>query len=651
MSLLNLSLGEFFALFGALSGIVLTLYLLDRSRRRQVVATLRFWKPAEHPPEARNRRRIQQPWSLLLQILSICLLLLAIAQLQFGSRERSARDHIVILDTSAWMSARTGQITLADQSKALARAYVRSLPAEDRVMIVRADALPTPATPFESDRARIGQAIQDTTPGSAALDLNEALEFTSKVMRTRATRPGEVVFAGAGRIARHDADASTSMPRIDNLRVLPVTQVAENCGIRKIGLRRSMTADGVWQIFVAVRNYGRAPRQVSLGLRFGGAPAGSRTLTLPPDSEQNITFEYKTRVAGWLEARLLDRDDFAADNRAVLELPAMPLLKVAVFSDEPGLLRPVLASNPGVEARFLRTSQYDPGIDAQVIVLDRFRPVRLPAAAGTLWIEPPAAGSPVPVRTVVQNAPVISWNSDHQLGAGLHTKDLRLGSAQIFAASGTDVPIASVEAGPVIVARPGTPKLLVAGFHPMRSGMRYELATPLLFANMLHWMAPEVFRRTEIMAGSVGSIAHEFGSDVAASDVTLTGEGQEPIPFTIQGRQLRFFTLTPGIVRLKSPEGEAVYSLTLPEVGETRWEPPKTALRGIPRQFAGLAPATDIWPWLAVLGGMGLLAEWLLFGRARRSNFFGRAPARITSLAARLPWKNRTRGRPVRRAS
>jgi len=40
-----------------------------------------------------------------------------------------------------------------------------------------------------------------------------------------------------------------------------------------------------------------------------------------------------------------------------------------------------------------------------------------------------------------------------------------------------------VEAGPVIVARPGKPKIVVIGFHPARSAMRYELATPLLFAN------------------------------------------------------------------------------------------------------------------------------------------------------------------------
>ena len=46
MSFLNLSLGELLGLAGALSAAVVALYLLDRSKRKQVVPTLRFWAGA-----------------------------------------------------------------------------------------------------------------------------------------------------------------------------------------------------------------------------------------------------------------------------------------------------------------------------------------------------------------------------------------------------------------------------------------------------------------------------------------------------------------------------------------------------------------------------------------------------------------------------
>src|ERR1700729_513322 len=107
MSFLNLGLGELIGLLGAISAGVVALYLLDRSKRRQLVATLRFWSAADVRTELKHRRRIQQPWSLVLQLISIVLLLIAVAGPRWGGGENAGRDHVVILDTSAWMGART----------------------------------------------------------------------------------------------------------------------------------------------------------------------------------------------------------------------------------------------------------------------------------------------------------------------------------------------------------------------------------------------------------------------------------------------------------------------------------------------------------------------------------------------------------------
>jgi len=136
MFLLNLSLPEFLAILGSLSGVMVALYLLDRMRKHHTVATLRFFAAAEKPPVLKHRRKLQQPWSLLLQLISLLLLLLAIAQLRLGSPARSSRDHVLILDTSAWMAARFGQTRLIDRARLAADNYVNALPPADRVMVV-----------------------------------------------------------------------------------------------------------------------------------------------------------------------------------------------------------------------------------------------------------------------------------------------------------------------------------------------------------------------------------------------------------------------------------------------------------------------------------------------------------------------------------
>src|ERR1700750_2901770 len=165
MEFLNLTLGQFVAIFGAIGAFSVALYLLDRTRRKQVVATLRFWvEPGEAAPVTR-RRRIQQPLSLLLQLLGMALLLLALAQIQFGGRQNSRRDHVLVLDTSAWMAAAlpsrgtTNNLSLMDSARANALGWLRAVPSGDRVMLIRADALATPVTAWEPDRKVVAKAV------------------------------------------------------------------------------------------------------------------------------------------------------------------------------------------------------------------------------------------------------------------------------------------------------------------------------------------------------------------------------------------------------------------------------------------------------------------------------------------------------------
>ncbi|MBZ5674261.1 MAG: VWA domain-containing protein [Acidobacteriia bacterium] len=617
MNFLNLGLGELLGLVGAISAGVVALYLLDRSKRRQLVATLRFWSAADVRTELKHRRRIQQPWSLLLQLLSLALLLTAIAGPQLGIFDAAGRDHVIVLDTSAWMGSRVGQGILMDQAKANARAYLRSIPRRDRVMLVRADALATPATAFESNRGALESAIQQSQPGASALNLAQALEFADRAQKLQSQRPGEIVFVGAGRVSEEEAGLTT-LPA--NLRVVTTSSAQENVGLRKIGLRRSPTAPDSWDIFVVVRNYGVRPQSVDLGLQFSKSPAGSRRLTLRPGTEEQATFTYAAKSGGFLEARLNVRDAFAQDDRAVVELPPQISSHVVVYSSEPQLLRPLFAANPQVDATFESPEKYDPAIKADVVVLDRFAPPSAPHAA-SIWIQPPAAGSPVPVGATRTGVRLDQWHPESPLGAGLRTRDVTLESAEMFSPAAGDITVAETTEGPVVVARGTNPKQVVIGFNPGRGAMKYQLATPLLFANILRWMTPGAFRQWEFQAGTVGSVNVAVDKDAKPQDIRVLDGENRSLPFTVDvnnsGNSLRFFSGAPGTVRVQMGDREMVYSQTLPDVGEAVWRVPASVHKGVPRAVAADAAPRDLWPWLALLGGIGLLADWLLYGRSR----------------------------------
>jgi hypothetical protein len=574
---------------------------------------LRFFAVAEKAPVLKHRRKLQQPWSLLLQLISLLLLLLAIAQLRLGSPARYSRDHVLILDTSAWMAARFGPSRLIDQARLAADRYVNALPPADRVMVVRAGALAMPALRFDSDRQRIHLAIDQTQPGAGPLNLQEALDFAVQAQRVQAQRPGEIAFVGAGRIPAEQA-ARLNPPA--NFRFVPITGPTEHIGLRKVSVHRAMDDPDAWEVFIAAKNYGAVARSVPMVVDFGGSPVATRRLELKPAFEESVKFRFKTRAAGWLQARLAIQDAFRQDSRAVLELPPRGVLPLTIYSAEPDLLRPIFTAIPGIQAKFLPVSSYDSSARAGIVLLDHFAPPS-PPATESIWLEPPADKSPVPVRGIEQNVKLNEWQSGEPLAAGLRARDTELASSEIFRPAPGDVAVARTDAGPIIVARPGKPKLVVLGFHPVRSGMKYQLTTPLLFANIIRWMAPDAFRSWELTAGTVGTVDVELESETDPNSIRVQTEDGNSLPFTVEGKKLRFFTGAPGVVRVLTGDRELVYSLTLPQPGDTVWKPSNVKL-GVPGR-APIGPASrDIWQWLALAGTAGLLADWLLYGRIDR---------------------------------
>jgi hypothetical protein len=616
---LNLSFLQFLAVFGTVSAVSVALYLLDRSRRKLVVSTLRFWIAAEQPAVAARRRRVQQPWSLLLQLVSMALLILAISQLRLGTPAQAGRDHVIVLDTSAWMAGRSGNRSLMDVARDRARQYLKALPVRDRVMLVRADGMATPATAFEVDRNKIEDAIKASQPGATALNLDQALVFARHIQGQDGHRVGEITFIGPGRTAPRDP-GTTALPR--NLRVISIPDNVENVGLRKVGMRRSGADSELWEIYVAVRNYGVRPHTVTLSLDFGPpgpagrVAAGARPLILAPGTESEASFEYRTSAAGMLGVHLSPHDSYPGDDHAELELPSQPTLPVIVYSAQPELLRPVLSATPRVAAVYRRPEEYRAN-DAGLVILDRFIPPQRPQA-DSLWIDPPAMGSPVPVRSTLEQVAFSHWDTEHPGAAGLHTKDFKLERTTVFEVGASDGRIGEVAAGPVIVARPGKPKIVVMGFHPVLTGMRYELATPLLFANLLRWIAPDIFRRYEISGGSVGAVKLVLDQDTAPASVKVTADDGSALPFTVRDRTLNFFAGSPSGVKVVAGDREYLYSLTLPELWESKWTPPADAHLGVPRFTQIMESSTDLWPWLALLGAFGLLTEWVLYGRFRR---------------------------------
>ncbi len=611
----NLTLIEFFSLLAAGSAATAALYLLIRARRRVRVPTLRFWQQAQRALEQKRRRRIDQPWSLLLQLLALAALLLAIAQPRLGPRPETGAWHVLLLDGSAWMQIPE----IEADAKRQALAWLRSLPAQDSVQVVRADALPTPLTPFTRDRAAAARAIRESAASSTALDLAPAFELAGQALRLHAARAGEIVYAGP----LHAAGAEDVSPP-PNLRLLPTRPLPPNAGLTRVLLRRSAADPMRVEAQAHVRNYSPAPRAVPFLAGFGGSIVVSRILQLPANGETSAAFEFRAPVAGWVDVRIDARDAVSSDDRATLELPAPPVARVVVFTDDAEQLRPLIASDPHLDSQYLPVSQYNPAAEADVVILDSFHPARLPLRP-TLLVRPGQAA-----------AQITAWNAAHPVTAHLRSSDVRLEAARVLAPERGDAVLAATPQGPVALAREGAPRRVLLGFHPGAPSLRYHVSAPLLFASVLRWLAPARLQPQEVLASAPGVVTLELPEASPRERVRVTGGNGEPLPFSLEGRTLRCFAPSPSQVRIAAPAVERVYSLSLPALAPAAWEPPAGTPRGAGGRIASSPGPRDLWQWLVLLGCALLAAEWALF-RLRPDGWLSpalKAAAIVAALAA-----------------
>jgi hypothetical protein len=426
---------------------------------------------------------------------------------------------------------------------------------------------------------------------------------------------GEIVYIGPRMID----NAGIQLPNLSNLRVIPVDVNRDNCGIRRLAVHRSDEDRNAWVATVTVKNYAPFPRTIRLDLRFAGTAFTPRALQLSPAEEKEADYIFVTNTAGALVAQLQPGDSLSADDRAELWLPKSRTLRITAFTDRPELLKPLLAANHRLDVTFASSSAYTPNPAADLAILDQFSPSQMPRIP-SLWIAPAEDHPPSSVKTVVANTAIDHWYPGTLLSDGRYARDVRLPRTEVFESFPGDLIVATVSQGPVVVVRPESgahKKLALVGFDPLSDSLRFQVTTPLLFADLLRWLSPEAFRTVEATSDHVGLLTVSLDQGERAEHLKVTDGRDVAVPFTLHDRSLQLFTTKPGEVRISSGDRDRIFSLTLPEVAEFSWPAPRAAATGLPAA-AQLSPsAIDLWKWLALLGGAGLLFEWLLYGRHR----------------------------------
>src|SRR6202521_3533561 len=429
MNWLALSPGEVAAVWSALAGLALWLYLHHRRPQHRRVSTLRFWASVQ-PVAQPRRRRLREPWALLAQVLFLLLLILALANLRWGV-SLDGRSVVIVLDTSIWSQVRpAGASPWIDTERQEAQRVLDSLPPADRVLLLPAETDAPPILPFTTDRGALRRAIAEAPTSSGNADIPRALEMGKAALG--GSRRGLLVYVGPGmvddrqtrgldefRAAMENPDDNRGQPQF-LVRLVGGETAVLNRGITRLSLRRDAAQPDRWHLLTQLKNYSDTKTSVVLKLSVSGQALGQRTISLSPGELANAENEFTWEKGGLLQAEISPPDALEADNRAVVNLPTFRVIRVAVFTGNtafPADLLTVLSSNP-----YLRTEVVPPGMNASVSPdVPIYQGSSLPAqsAFNSIWFlsGPASAAASHSVR-------VVGWNTQHPATRWVRTHDV-----------------------------------------------------------------------------------------------------------------------------------------------------------------------------------------------------------------------------------
>lgn len=289
----------------------------------------------------RRRRRIKDPWLLLLRSLAVLAMVLAVTgpavtlpgpPPTFGGTGRV----VVVIDRSLSMAMLDRGATLLQQARDRAAAIVSALPPGTQVGLVTFDdhavRLTTAMTP---DRDRVLAQIAALEGSAGRSNLREGLLEARKLL---AGEPGEVILLSdeAGPRMVHEATGEIERLVAQGSAVIP--EVIAGQPPRNVAVKDARYGDGPEGGLVTVRlaNYGPDAIEVSCEVTL---PDGARIpifVDLPPAGEAEERITVPAEAAGGVGEVACDDPDLPLDDARYFHLPRVGASRVLVVDGDPG---------------------------------------------------------------------------------------------------------------------------------------------------------------------------------------------------------------------------------------------------------------------------------------------------------------------------
>ena len=618
--------------------VIIAMYLLKLRRIERVVSSTYLWRRMVRDVEANAPwQRLRRNLLLILQLLFLLALILTLARPFVWSEGATGQAAILILDTSASMSATDVSPSRIEAAKAQARSLVQNLPEGARLTVIAAGDRPQVLVASSADRKQIFQAIDQVQVGLGGSDLGVALQLASAIAARQPET--EIIILSDGKVTLPERPALRG-----TLRYFPIGSHREN---QAIGLLTLQPIPGQGsEAFIQVVNYSDTDVSRRVAFYGDGQLLNAQDVQIPASGEQAVLFEGIPASVRLVEARLQPSestpDYLPFDDRLLAIQRQDDPVKVTLVSQGNLFLETALSLMPGLDAGLAQPGEALDGLDSDLTIFDNYIPITTTLPSGNLlFIAPPGSTDFFTVTGTLQTPlPEPAETGTGEINPILNHVSLQ--GVNILDAVRLPLPEA---ARPVILASgsaatsgesssPGDFPLLftqetdgrriaVLAFDLHHSDLPLQVSFPILIANLTHWLAPG--RGGDIPTQVVPGAALVFTPPLTDQSETPTVNVTRPDGTTArleaqQGQVVFADTNQLGEYQVDWGAGQPVsFVVNLSSPQESDIEPattlPIAGIQSGPNTSPDQRARHEGWRLLAVLALGLLVAEWLVYHR------------------------------------
>ena len=518
-------------LLSAIALPIVILYILKVRMRRVPVATNMFWQQIydEKPPRS-IWQYLRHLFSLLMQLLLLCLLVLAVADPYFSWQMLQAKRVVLVIDNSASMQA-PGNDGLSRFEDAIqsAKSWADGLRFRDEAAIVLAGPSPEVVLGMSNHVPTLKRSLDGLQVSDNPTQLENAVALGQRLVEDHPR--GEIViftdgcaaplserwFASKDGESPNSSDP-TAVPQADS-EASPTVQVkirrfgdaeSDNVGLTQFQVRRSLVDPLGYEVLASVFNASKKPVKCRLTISLDDRVADVLPLKLAPGERWSKALEKTSLEGGVLVGKLTEfeantddvsevendggADDAAAvfvdglstDNTAWAILPARKILSVTLVTSGNLFLQKVLEANPLVRVNVVEEIPAAWSAEDGILLLHREVPQEIPAGR-TIVIDPVGACDLWALGEPLDNPIITQQDQNSPLMAHVRLDNVVMPKARELDFTGAPRALASAIEGQPVYA-----ELKEAGRHCLvltvdldSSDLAFRTAFPILMSNAL----------------------------------------------------------------------------------------------------------------------------------------------------------------------